>query len=127
MKRWACKWILLGFLGAFAIFPETVLGMGSHPIPSPRVGRIHDPWLARDKAKHFLASALLTGSATYVALHRWGMHRDESQMFGIGFAFSLGVIKEISDWKRPVGHFSWKDLSFDILGIGVGFLCCAWW
>lgn len=63
----------------------------------------------------------------YLVHSKWDIPRDQSQIWGISFAFSLGLVKEFYDKRKPLGRFSWKDLSFDILGIGVGFLCFARW
>lgn len=127
MRVWVYKWIIISLLGFFTVSPKTVWGSEFKTISfdSSRIEK--DSWFGQDKAKHLLASMLLTGSVAYVAYHQWEMPRAQSRIVGIGFAFSLGMIKECHDQRRVLGHFSWKDLSIDILGIGVGVLCFTWW
>ena len=81
-----------------------------------------DKWWGRDKAKHFLVSAFLAG-ACYKICHDEFHNKDEPSLcFSAGFTFSLGLAKEIHDETNPPKRFSYKDLVYDLLGIGVGLL-----
>jgi len=79
-----------------------------------------DKWWGRDKAKHFVVSAFLAG-ASY-KIYRDGLHnkKEHSLYFSTGFTLSLGLGKELHDETRPQKRFSYKDLVYDLLGIGVG-------
>lgn len=127
MKHWDSKWLFIGILVLLSIFPKIVLCSTFHSTAFDSSRVVEDPWFGQDKAKHFLASMLLTGSATYLAHAKADIPQSQSQIIGIGFAVSLGFIKECHDQMRPFGRFSWKDLAFDMLGIGVGILCFSWW
>lgn len=82
-----------------------------------------DDWFGADKALHFSVSALLAGTGYAVAApftERAGVRLG----VGAGFALSLGIAKEIAD-ATGTGDPSWRDLTWDALGTGVGLLS-AW-
>lgn len=85
-----------------------------------------DLWLAQDKVKHFLASAVLTGAGTYWAKYKQQMPKSESVTFGCSVSLTLGLCKEIAD-KRSGRIFSLKDGLADLLGIVAGILIFSWW
>lgn len=95
------------------------------PIPLTQL-REPDVWLAQDKLKHFVASAVLVGAGTYWAKYKQEMSESESFTLGCSFSFSLGLCKEIAD-KRSGRVFSFKDGLADLLGIVAGFLIFSWW
>lgn len=106
---------------------------GPHPVSDSRIGsKIHvqaaveDRWLAADKAKHFLASALLTGAAHWIMHYRLDRRVSLSRSAGAAFAFSLGLAKEVRDLYSRKHYFSWKDLLADCLGIIAGGLLLTW-
>jgi uncharacterized protein YfiM (DUF2279 family) len=81
-----------------------------------------DKWWGADKAKHFLVSAFLVG-ASYKIYHDGLQNNKEHSLYlSTGFALSLGLGKEIYDETRPRKKFSYKDLVYDLLGIGLGLL-----
>lgn len=77
-----------------------------------------DPWLGRDKALHFGASALLAGggyaAATGLSSERW-----KAFAFGGGFALAAGAAKEGLD-AMGLGTPSWRDFAWDMAGTAVG-------
>ena len=79
-----------------------------------------DKWWGKDKAKHFLVSAFLTGACYKIYHNQWHNKKEHSLYFSTGFTLSLGLGKEIYDNTRPRNKFSYKDLIYDLLGIGVG-------
>lgn len=87
----------------------------------------NDSWFGRDKAKHFVASFLIAGAGSWWTRHRCGRGRGESVRFGMGFALSLGVVKEFCDGRSPRGRFSWKDVAADLLGVSLGGLLLGGW
>jgi putative lipoprotein len=81
-----------------------------------------DKWWGKDKAEHFLISAFLAGASYKIYHDQWHNKKKGSLYFSTGFTLSLGLGKEIYDETRPQKKFSYKDLIYDILGIGVGLL-----
>lgn len=77
-----------------------------------------DRWLGRDKAKHFVVSAVIQG-AGHSLLRAGGLeYRDASLGAGV-VTLTVGVGKEL--WDRSRGRYlSWKDLTADVLGGGTG-------
>lgn len=86
-----------------------------------------DDWLGGDKAKHLLAGMLLTGAVAYYYQHHQGWSYENSAMFGMGLTFSLGIVKEIRDAQKPNGTFSWKDVTANVVGIGLGVVLLSRW
>ncbi|SFM85905.1 putative lipoprotein [Izhakiella capsodis] len=79
-----------------------------------------DAWTGKDKAQHFVASALLAAAGSEYAKHQ---HINGSSSAGIGLLFSLsiGAGKEAYD-SRPSGSgWSWKDFSWDLAGAATGY------
>jgi uncharacterized protein YfiM (DUF2279 family) len=87
----------------------------------------NDDWLGGDKAKHLLASMLLTGAITYYYQHHQEQSYENSAMLGIGLTFSLGIAKEIRDGQEPNRTFSWKDMTANIIGIVLGVVFLSRW
>ena len=85
-------------------------------------GRAHaqdaDPWLGTDKGKHFAVSAVLA-SGGYAA-SMWVLEEPwQRAALGGGFAFGLGIGKEIYD-ATGRGDPSLRDLSWDLIGVALG-------
>lgn len=83
---------------------------------SPR----NDSWFGRDKAKHFLAAGVISGTAAVIADKR-GMDNDESFYFAFGITLSIGAGKEAYDLKIRKTGWSWKDLVWDTFGALAGY------
>ena len=81
-----------------------------------------DKWWGKDKARHFLVSAFLAGTCYKIYHNQLHNKKEHSLYFSTGFTLSLGLGKEIYDDTRPQKKFSYKDLVYDIMGIGVGLL-----
>ena len=85
-----------------------------------------DPWIARDKALHFDASAGLAAvgyavSAGWLVDARW-----KAIAVGGGVALAAGAGKELLDATHVFGGDpSWKDFAWDALGTAAG-LALAW-
>jgi putative lipoprotein len=82
-----------------------------------------DPWFGRDKALHFGASALLA-SGGYGATALVTEDRRVRLAVGGGFAFSLGIAKELWDLSGH-GDASWRDLTWDAVGTLTGLAVAA--
>lgn len=81
---------------------------------------IKDPWISEDKFYHFTATSLIVGSTYHLLYCRLNMDEEKGRIASIGVAISVSILKELYDLKRK-RHFSWKDLVYDILGIGAGY------
>jgi uncharacterized protein YfiM (DUF2279 family) len=115
-------WIFL--LAAPCLCPAEESSSISKSVPA-----VQDQWLARDKARHLLASFMLTGAAMYHLHFREGWTPSESRIAGAGVTFGLGLAKEWRDLFKPepYNRFSWKDMVADLAGIGLGILFLEWW
>jgi putative lipoprotein len=82
-----------------------------------------DPWLGRDKAKHFGVSAALA-VAGYAAATPFTESEPLRLVSGGGLALGLGLGKEIAD-RFTGGHPSLRDLTWDVAGTATGLLT-AW-
>ncbi|RMD94599.1 MAG: hypothetical protein D6813_01925 [Calditrichaeota bacterium] len=78
-----------------------------------------DPWFGRDKWQHFFASATLTTLGFFIMREPLDHSENTSLYAGGGFAFSLGLGKELYDWRSKKGQPSYRDLIADIFGIGI--------
>jgi putative lipoprotein len=82
-----------------------------------------DPWIARDKALHFDASAGIAMASyaisTYKLDARW-----ESLAVAGAFTLAVGAGKELLD-MTGLGDPSWKDFTWDAVGTVAG-LALAW-
>lgn len=77
-----------------------------------------DPWLGRDKALHFGASAVLAGGG-YAAGTALFDERWKAFALGGGVAIAAGAAKEGLD-ATGLGDPSWKDFTWDVVGTVVG-------
>lgn len=81
-----------------------------------------DYWLGKDKLRHFVVSSYLT-AAGFTFFKEINHNTQESSVyFSSGIVFSLALGKEVKDATIQKSNFSFKDLTFDVLGIGVGLL-----
>ncbi|PKH21934.1 hypothetical protein CIG19_15465 [Enterobacterales bacterium CwR94] len=79
-----------------------------------------DAWTGKDKAQHFIGSAIITAAAIEYGDKQHWRTRD-SNAFGLMFSLSLGAGKELYD-SRPTGSgWSWKDFAWDVAGAATGF------
>ncbi len=95
--------------------------------PADSLNQARDSWLAKDKAAHFLCSALLTGAGAWIHSinHNHGLGQDIR--FGAGFAFILGLAKEGRDMVQPRNRWSWKDLAANLAGIALAVILLDVW
>ena len=78
-----------------------------------------DSWFGIDKIKHFFISAFIE-SVSYSALQAANAKRRPAMAGAIGVSASFGVARELHDRRTPGNHFSYRDLTWDALGIGAG-------
>jgi putative lipoprotein len=73
-----------------------------------------DRWVGTDKIKHFFMSAFVE-SVSYSVLRAAHVRHDPALVSASAVTLGVGIGKEIYDHKS-YGHFSVKDLSWDIAG-----------
>lgn len=87
----------------------------------------HDAWWGPDKAKHVVASFLVTTSAQYVLVSKLGVDERTALPVAAALAAQAGLAKESWDAYRVGGSgFSRRDLVWDAVGIGLGVLLVRW-
>ena len=79
-----------------------------------------DPWLGRDKALHFAASASLA-MVGYGGASLATDSRPTRIVVGASFALGMGLLKEAWDFSGH-GDASWRDLTWDVVGTTTGVL-----
>jgi uncharacterized protein YfiM (DUF2279 family) len=117
--------------GLFLICLLTTAANGAEPDsvrvePISKVPVNRDAWFAWDKFHHFTTSALLVCSGS-AGLNTIESSRSECLKWAVGFSFSMGLIKEFLDMRKPRNHFCWKDLVADLAGIGLGIWIMEQW
>ena len=80
---------------------------------------VHDSWFGIDKIKHFFMSAFIE-SVTYSALQAAHVNRRPALGGAIGVSAAFGIAREIHDKRTPGNWFSYRDLTWDAVGIGAG-------
>jgi putative lipoprotein len=83
-----------------------------------------DPWFAPDKALHFSLSAAIAG-AGYVGAAFFTDDVRVRLAVGGGLALLAGTAKELADLAGLLGHPSWRDFAWDVIGTVSG-LVVAW-
>ena len=79
-----------------------------------------DPWFGPDKAKHFVISAGIAGAAT-LAAENHGWEDGEAFVPALGLTFAIGAGKEAYDARVKKTGWSWRDLTWGMLGGLAGF------
>ncbi len=82
-----------------------------------------DKWVGADKGIHFGVSAVIAGASYGVSAPHFD-NRVAPLLIGAGVGVLAGVSKEVWD-AAGNGTASWKDLTWDALGIATG-LVIAW-
>lgn len=84
-----------------------------------------DRWMGKDKCKHFLLSGFWSGLGYLLSRRHFENTEETSLYLSGGIVFSLGVTKEIRDSFQPDNRFSYRDLVFDLAGMGCGLLVAS--
>lgn len=79
-----------------------------------------DDWLAKDKLAHLTVSMAAVGFSNHILAFESNNTGGQARAGSISFTLSLGLVKEIHDGTKKDNHFSFKDLTADILGIMIG-------
>jgi len=78
-----------------------------------------DAWLGPDKARHF-AAGFAIGAVTSTLAGHSGWSPAGGAALGLGVVAAAGAGKEAADLKVSKTCWSWKDLTWDLLGGIVG-------
>ena len=89
------------------------------PSTTLRAGKT-DAWFSTDKFMHFGVSAAIPGLTYYAYVYRLEQDQTQGKIISISLTGLIGLGKEIYD-KKTKGHFSWKDLVWDALGLTAGY------
>ena len=81
-----------------------------------------DPWLGKDKLDHLLASAFIAGMSYMFFRDGQNISDEKAMIWSAGVSISIGIAKEIRDKISKKGMASFKDLLWDLLGVGIGIL-----
>jgi len=98
---------------------ECGVSVAFHPAKKDTLN-IPDKWLAWDKLEHLGISAFFSATLYNVSHDFYYNDQKSSIYLSSGLTFSLGLGKEFYDRKIRKSKFSYKDLTADILGIGLG-------
>ncbi len=85
----------------------------------------HEPWFGVDKALHFMLSfGAGAGSSLLLGVLSPGIPADLRFALAGALGSLPGLLKEIRDQLHPPDYFSYKDLTYDLLGAfsGAGFI-----
>ena len=83
--------------------------------------KTEDKWFGFDKIHHFFYSAAISGLSFHLLHCKYNLSSEQTIPISISSTLILGVAKECYDLKNK-HHFSYKDLTFDILGIITGYI-----
>lgn len=81
--------------------------------------RADDPWFGKDKAYHFVAGGFI-GAGTTLVVKNNGMHLDTAPCIGISASVAIGGGKEWYDANVKRTYWSWKDMTWDLIGGAAG-------
>lgn len=82
----------------------------------------NDRWFSKDKWMHLSASYFIVLQSKYVMNKNFRFSPNESNNISYGISLSLSLGKEFYDVFGNNGIFSWKDLIYDLIGSGLGYL-----
>jgi len=88
---------------------------------SPEIKSLHDPWFSQDKFLHFSACAAISGITYHFYVCRLKKDKKLGKVYSISITALIGIGKEIYD-KKKKGHFSWKDMFWNGVGLTAGYL-----
>ncbi len=87
--------------------------------------QVNDKWFSKDKWMHLTATYFATVQSAYALENMLLIKPENSRYISIGITLSFSLGKEFYDVFAKKSIFSWKDLTYDILGAGLGYLTAA--
>jgi uncharacterized protein YfiM (DUF2279 family) len=99
---------------------QVLLLLSLQATPPQQPARFPDRWIAEDKAKHMLTSMAVVGFA-HSGARMVSLKGNDALVAAAAGAAAAGIWKEFHD--RSAGRpFSFRDLAWDAVGIGLGLL-----
>jgi len=83
-----------------------------------------DAWFGKDKMSHLVVSTVVSAAATRIAQDN-GASECRAPFIGFSFAMLVGATKEIHDKHIKGTYYSWKDMTWNLLGSTVGSLAVS--
>lgn len=114
---WQVIW--RGILNLSVVIGLAIIGQGC-----AHNARYNDAWFAKDKAAHFVGSAVISGIATKVAMDR-GSTDCDAALAGMTVSIAIGSGKEIYDKRIKKTFYSSKDIVWNVLGSLAGSLAVS--
>ena len=81
-----------------------------------------DKWFSQDKWMHLTTAYFLTLQSSYTLENMFFVESENSRQISLGISLSFSLGKEFYDVFSKKSIFSWKDLAYDIIGGGLGYL-----
>jgi putative lipoprotein len=78
-----------------------------------------DPWFSQDKFLHFGVAAGISAAATKYHVED-GVRPSLARQRAVMFTLSLGTAKELYDQEVKGTFFSWRDMTWNLLGAACG-------
>jgi len=78
---------------------------------------IQDSWFGMDKVRHITYSFLWVLTIQYIAENKFDLEKQEAFPISFFSTASIGLLKEIHDWKKPNNHFCLRDMIADGIGL----------
>ena len=117
--------ILTLFTCTLLFSQEPSLGAGEQNETKKLLQR-RDSFFGRDKLKHFVASAVITGLASWHCNHTFKTVPSRAVQYGFSLTITIGVVKEFVDFYTSKRWFSWRDIIADLAGCITGGLLLSW-
>ena len=81
-----------------------------------------DKWFSKDKWMHLSTAYFLTLQSSFALEYMFFVESENSRQISLGISLSFSLGKEFYDVFSKKSIFSWKDLVYDIVGSGLGYL-----
>ncbi len=78
-----------------------------------------DDWLSPDKRLHFVVSGGIAAATARYQLDQ-GVAPARARQRAVMLTLSVGTGKELYDWRVGGRFFSWRDMSWNLLGAACG-------
>ncbi len=82
----------------------------------------NDKWFSKDKWMHLTSSYFLTLQSSFAMEKMFYTKAENARYVSVGISLTFSLGKEFYDTFGKKSIFSWKDLFYDILGTGLGYL-----
>jgi len=82
----------------------------------------NDKWFSKDKWMHLTSSYFLTLQSSFALEKMFYTQPENSRYISVGISLTFSIGKEFYDTFGKKSIFSWKDLVYDLLGTGLGYL-----